>query len=418
MLYRTSSQILDTHATGGERVWREIGAALVNRSAASAAWSTAYTNDVAPNGPEHTPSWVAARWTWVGSPSAASALRTPARPVADPVRLPLRRSHRRHGRAPVLDLRVRTERHHDGGIEEAFTHGSLAGRRVGDPDGRNRHALGAMLNYDYSTNPALRSRDAERDGAGSSPTGGCRSAWCCTRRRSRAASCSPASRAAVHRRRRRARLRLRPRLRRPPRRDAADRQHRVAAAGYEANLIGTVNGTDGNHTLQRALVRARVEVSRRFGFGAGYKWRQIHSRYTATRTTSRTSRAAPVRVDGRAALELLTPSAAGPAPAAGYQLSVPVKLKTQRVTVPFWKKMVWASPVSSPRLWTCSAADPSSPHRERPRCGRAAAQGPPRCARCSAAGSPRTPACGPTARPVSHRRAERHHLLQPVPADP
>lgn len=50
-------------------------------------------------------------------------------------------------------------------------------------------------------------------------------------------------------------------------------------AGYEANLIATVNGTDANHTLGRALVRARLRVTSWAGVGAGYKWRTIHSRY-------------------------------------------------------------------------------------------------------------------------------------------
>ena len=60
MLYRTSARILDNNATGTERVFREIGGALANPQRGVSRLAHGYTDDVAPNGPGRSPSWIGA----------------------------------------------------------------------------------------------------------------------------------------------------------------------------------------------------------------------------------------------------------------------------------------------------------------------------------------------------------------------
>lgn len=285
MLWRTSSTVLDNNATGAERVFREIGAGLINPQRGVSRLVHGYSNDVAPNGPEHSPVWTGGALD-LGYQSIDGVGATDTSTAGGMIRFDYRYGD------PVADLTGRPFSTFafelniltggaTPGIEEAFTHGSLAGRRIGDPEGANRHALGVMLNYDYSNNPAY-------EVGMQSLTGGFFSDW------------RLSSRAIIHTEAL-ARGIIISGIKSPEyivvgegrdydygpgigaRLDATLQLHRIGSlrAGYESNWTTTMNGTDGSHGLDRFLVRARVELLPWLGLGAGYKWRRIRSWYSA-----------------------------------------------------------------------------------------------------------------------------------------
>jgi len=280
MLYRASARVLDNTATGGERAWREIVGGLIDPERGVSRLIHGRTSGVAPNGAERTPSFAGGAldvgWQRIegSGPSdtatAGGLVRLDYRygdPVLDQVGRPFSTF--------AFELNVLT----NGGIEEAFTHGSLLGKRVGRPDSPHRHVLGLILNYDYSNNPAY-------EVGMQSLTGGLISDWHLSERATlhteafgrgivltgikspqyivvgegRDYDYGPGIGARFD-----ATLELRGRG--------------SLRIGYEQNWIRSVNGVDANHTLGRALVRARVALTRNVGFGAGIKQRHIHSYY-------------------------------------------------------------------------------------------------------------------------------------------
>jgi hypothetical protein len=285
MLYRISSRVLDNTATGAERTWREIGGFVVNPQRGASRVFHGTVNDVGPNGPERSPSRVGGALD-LGYQSIQGSGATDTSESGGLIRFDYRYGDAiadlagRPFSTFAFELNVIT----DGvspRIEEAFTHGSLAGRMVGDPDSPHRHALGAILNYDYSNNPAY-------EVGMQSLTAGLLSDW----------RLSP--QVTLHTEAL-ARGIILAGIKSPEyivtgegrdydygpgvggRLDATLQVRGVGSlrAGYELNWITAVNGTDGDHTLGRGLVRARVEISDRFGVGAGWKQRRIHSRYAS-----------------------------------------------------------------------------------------------------------------------------------------
>ena len=285
MLYRLSSLVLDNTATGSERTFREIGGFVVNPQRGAARLFQGTINDVGPNGPERYPSWLGGALD-LGYQSIEGTSPKDTSASGGLIRFDYRYGH------PVADMAGRPFSTFafelnlitDGAsprIEEAFTHGSLAGRLLGDPDGPHRHALGAMLNYDYSNNPAY-------EVGMQSLTGGVLSDW------------QLSSRVGLHTEAL-ARGILLAGIKSPEyvvtgegrdydygpgggaRLDATLKVRGIGSlrAGYEANWIKTVDGTDSDHVLERALVRARVLITERIGVGVGWKGRRIHSHYAS-----------------------------------------------------------------------------------------------------------------------------------------
>jgi len=279
MLYRTSSRVLDNRTTGTERALREIGAGLINPQRGVSRLVHGRTNDVAPNGPERSPGFVGGaldlgyqsiQGSGVNDTSTSGSLLRFDYRYGDPVKDQVGRPFSTF----AFELNLI-----GGSIEEAFTHGSLAGRRVANPEGANHHVLGLLLNYDYSNNPAY-------EVGMQSLTGGLLSDW---RLSSRAVLHTEALGRGI----------LLSGIKSPQyivvgegrdydygpgvggRFDATLQLRGIGSlrAGYEANWIRSVNGVDADHTLVRALARARVVIYRNLGLGAGVKWRRIHSRY-------------------------------------------------------------------------------------------------------------------------------------------
>src|SRR4051812_6002388 len=269
MLYRTSSRVLDDGARGGERVWREVAAALINPQRGASRLVHGYSNDIASNGPERFPSFVGGALD-VGYQHIQGGGVTDTTKSGGLVRFDyqygdaVRDQAGRPFSAFAFELNILTT----SGIEEAFVHGSLLGRRVGRPDGPSIHVLGLLLNYDYSSNPAY-------ELGMQSLTGGLLSNWHLSNRamlhtellgrgvilsgikspqyivsgEGRDYDYGPGIGARI---------------------DATLEMRGMASlrVGYETNWIHSVNGVAADHTLGRALARARAIITRHVGFGA------------------------------------------------------------------------------------------------------------------------------------------------------
>jgi hypothetical protein len=175
MLFRMSSLTLDNTATGSNRVWREIGATLINPIRGFNRLVRGQMNDHVANPPDWRPSTIQAAvdfgWRHISGSSSLTGSGSVDQAVlnarlfygslVDDVR-----------KAPFSAFRVGLQlSSNNGGSKLAVltSRGTLGGWNLRETD-RNHQVFGVLMNYDYLSNPAF-------EYGGQSFSGGWLSRW-------------------------------------------------------------------------------------------------------------------------------------------------------------------------------------------------------------------------------------------------
>jgi hypothetical protein len=160
MLYRMSSLTLDNTATGSNRVWREIGATLIDPIRGFNRLVRGQMNDHTANPPDWRPSTIQAvvdvGWRHISGSSSLTGPGTVDQAVLN-AQLFYGNLVEDMRKAPFSAFRVTLQlASNNGGSKLAVLHstGTLGGWNIRETD-RNHQVFGVAMNYDYLNNPAF-----------------------------------------------------------------------------------------------------------------------------------------------------------------------------------------------------------------------------------------------------------------------